>query len=427
MLPDATSEAMPRAGARRWLIAGFPALRHRNFRLFIAGQGVSLIGTWMQSVAQSWLVYRVSGSRFALGVVAFAGYLPILCLAPAAGVVADRVERHRLIVVTQVLAMLLALALGTLVATRLVTVAAVVVIAGCLGAVSAFDIPLRQAFIVEMVGPEDLPNAIALNSSIFNAARVVGPALAGSLVAAVGEAACFFLNAASYLAVLAALLSMRLNRVRRSAETPSPVLAGFLSGLDYVRHEPPLRNLLILLGIVSGLGLQYSILIPVFAKEIFHAGATGYGLLVTAAGIGSVVSALHLAARRYSRTQHRRNLLAGLGMFSVGVLGLTATRRLGFALWFQALAGYGAIRYLATTNTLLQLLVDERYRGRVMGLHTVMFLGTASAGSLVLGAVAQRFGAPAAAAIAGAVSLACGSWLATRLRRLAVRERQAAA
>ena len=426
MLPEAT-EAMPRAGPRRWLVAGFPALRHRNFRLFVAGQGVSLIGTWMQSVAQSWLVYRLSGSRFALGLVAFAGYLPILCLAPAAGVVADRVDRHRLIILTQALAMLLALALGVLVALNAVTVLAVVLVAGCLGAVSAFDIPVRQAFIVEMVGAEDLPNAIALNSSIFNAARVVGPALAGSLVAAVGEAACFFLNAASYLAVLAALLSMRLDRIRRSGETPAPVLAGFLSGLAYVRREPALRNLLVLLGVVSGLGLQYAILIPVFAKEIFHAGATGYGLLVTAAGIGSVVSALHLAARRYSRAQHRRNLLVGLAMFSIGVLGLTASRRLGLALWFQALAGYGAIRYLATTNTLLQLLVDERYRGRVMGLHTVMFLGTASAGSLVVGALAQKFGASPAAAFAGSVSLACVCWLGTRLRRLAVRERQAAA
>ncbi|TMA35944.1 MAG: MFS transporter [Deltaproteobacteria bacterium] len=427
MLPDATPEPLLRAGPRRWLIAGFPALRHRNFRLFIAGQSVSLIGTWMQSVAQSWLVYRLSGSRFALGLVAFAGYLPILCLAPAAGVIADRVERQRLIVITQTLAMGLALALGLLVAARVVTVPLVVLVAGCLGAVSAFDIPLRQSFIVELVGAEDLPNAIALNSSIFNAARVVGPALAGSLVAAVGEAACFFLNAASYLAVLAALLSLRLDRVRRSAEPSAPVLAGFLSGLRYVRREPALRNLLVLLGVVSGLGLQYSILIPVFAKEIFHADATGYGLLVTAAGIGSVVSALHLAARRYSRAQHRRNLLVGLAMFSIGVLGLTASRRLGFALWFQALAGYGAIRYLATTNTLLQLLVDERYRGRVMGLHTVMFLGTASAGSLVIGALAQRFGAPPAAALAGIVSLACGCWLGTRLRRLAMRERQAAA
>src|SRR5439155_1189692 len=192
-MAQATLEAMPRAGARRWLINGFPALRHRNFRLFVAGQGVSLIGTWMQSVAQSWLVYRLSGSRFALGLVAFAGYLPILCLAPAAGVVADRVDRQRLIILTQALAMLLALALGVLVAARAVSVPAVVLVAGCLGAVSAFDIPVRQSFIVEMVGAEDLPNAIALNSSIFNAARVVGPALAGSLVAAVGEAACFFL------------------------------------------------------------------------------------------------------------------------------------------------------------------------------------------------------------------------------------------
>src|SRR5581483_6612336 len=291
---DAVS--LPRA--RRWLASGFPALRHRNYRLFIAGQAVSLVGTWMQSVAQSWLVYRLSNSPLAIGVVVAAGYLPILCLSPFAGVIADRINRHRLIVVTQALAMLLALVLGVLVAAHAVTVRAVVVLAGCLGAVSAFDVPVRQSFIVEMVGPEDLPNAIALNSSIFNAARVVGPAIAGTLVAAVGEAACFFLNAASYVAVLVALLRMRLPRAPR-IEPHVAALRGFASGLRYVRQDPALRMLLLLLGLVSSFGLQYGTLMPVFARDVFHAGVTGYGLLVTASGIGSVASALHLAARRY--------------------------------------------------------------------------------------------------------------------------------
>jgi len=423
MLRDGASEAAPRAGGR-WLRAGFPALRHRNYRLFIAGQGISLIGFWMQSVAQGWLVYRLSGSALALGVVAFAGYLPVLCLAPVAGVVADRVSRHRLIVVTQTLLMLVALTLGALVAAGAVTVGWVVLAAAAVGLVSAFDVPSRQAFVVEMVGTEDLPNAIALNSSIFNGARVLGPAMAGSLLAAVGEAPCFFLNAASYLAVLWALLRMRLPRAGASRQ-PQALAAGFRSGLRYVRGEPVLRNLLVLLGVVCGLSVQYNMLMPVFAKKIFAVGATGYGLLLTAGGVGSMVSALHLASRRYSRAEHRRNLLLGLLIFAGGVLGLAASRRLEVALVCQALAGYGIIRYLATTNTLLQLLVDDRYRGRIMGLHTVMFLGTQPAGSLLLGALAQRFGAPAAALVSGGAALAAATWLAMRLRRVALRERGA--
>jgi len=421
--PDVGQEltpAPPPTGGRTWLEAGFPALRHRNFRLFVVGQGTSLIGFWMQSVAQGWLVYRLSGSAFAVGLVAFSGYVPILCCAPAAGVLVDRVSRHRLLIATQTILMLLALAVATLIAARQISVQLLMVFAAGVGLVSAFDVPARQTFIVQMVGPEDLPSAIALNSSIFNAARVIGPAVAGSLLGAVGEAACYFCNAASYVAVLVALLRMRLPAAAHAPRHTAPLASGLRSGVRYVWGEPPLRNLLLLLGIVGGFGLQYQVLMPVFARKVFVTDARGYGLLLAAAGVGSLASALRLASRRYSREEHRRNLLIGLTAFGIGVLGLAASRQLAAALVCQALAGFGMIRYTATTNTLLQLLVDDRYRGRMMGLHTVMFIGTAPAGSLLLGALAERMGAPTAALVSGAVTLAAAVWLGLRLRRLRV-------
>ena len=401
----------------------FPVLRHRNFRLYVVGQGLSLVGFWMQSVAQSWLVYRLSDSAFALGVVAFASYAPVLCVAPIAGVAADRVRRHGLVVVTQVLLMLLALILGIIVTADHATVPIIVVAAAATGAVSAFDIPARQAFLVEMVGSEDLPGAIALNASIFNAARMVGPAVAGLLVAEVGEGPCFLLNAASYLAVLVALWRMRLDRAA-TTQASAPT-TGFLDGLRYVQTQPVLRTLLLLLGVVGSLGFPWGILLPVFAGKVFAVGPRGYGLLLAAAGIGAVLSGLRLASRRYSRLEQRRNLLVGLVSLGAGVVGLALSGRFAVAVGVQALAGFGMVRYAATTNTLLQLVVEDRYRGRVMSLYTVMFLGTAPLGSLVLGALAERFGAPAAAFASGTVSLAAAAWLAVRLRNVARREQAA--
>jgi len=389
----------------------------------VVGQGLSLVGFWMQSVAQGWLVYRLSGSAFALGVVAFASYAPVLCVAPVAGVAADRVRRHGLVVLTQVLLMLIALILGIVVATDRATVPIIVAAAAATGVVSAFDIPARQSFLVEMVGPEDLPGAIALNASIFNAARMVGPAVAGLLVAEVGEGPCFLLNAASYLAVLVALWRMRLDQPA-AAPTSAPT-TGFLAGLRYVQSQPVLRTLLLLLGVVGSLGFPWGILLPVFAGKVFDVGPRGYGLLLAAAGIGAVLSGLRLASRRYSRLEQRRNLLIGLASLGAGVVGLALSRRFALALGVQALAGFGMVRYAATTNTLLQLVVEDRYRGRVMGLYTVMFLGTAPLGSLVLGALAERFGAPAAALVSGTVSLSAAAWLAVRLRNVARREQAA--
>src|SRR2546425_3798430 len=327
MLPGTAAEALVEPGPVRRLRAGFPALRHRNFRLFVVGQGISLVGYWMQSVAQGWLVYRLEGRPLDLGKVAFAGYLPILCLAPFAGVVADRLPRRRVLLVTQSLLGLLALALGVLVWTGAVTVPLVVLFAGGVGLVSALDVPTRQSFLVEMTSAADLPNAIALNSSIFNGARLVGPALAGALVAARGEAPRFFLNTASYVAVLAALALMRLPPVDRPRGA-YPLDAGFLSGIRYVWGAPVLRNLLLLLGVVSGLGVQYNLLLPVFARTVLGTNALGYGLLHTAGGVGAVAPALQLAAHRYPPAPRRPPPLPRPPAFPLAVLGLAASRRL---------------------------------------------------------------------------------------------------
>jgi MFS family permease len=390
------------------------------------GQGISLIGFWMQSVAQGWLVYRLQERPLDVGKVAFAGYLPILLLSPVAGVVADRLPRRTVLLATQTALMLLAAGLGALVWEGAATVRTVMLFAFGVGLVSALDVPTRQSFLIEMASPEDLPNAIALNSSIFNAARVVGPAIAGSLVTVVGEATCFFLNAASYVAVLAALARMRVPHVARASHGQA-LGSGFRSGLRYVWAAPVLRNLLLLLGVVCGLGVQYQVLMPVFARTVFDTGPEGFGLLLTAAGIGSMAASLQLAVRRYSRVQHRRHLLLGLAVFAAAVLGLAASPRFEMALACQLLAGYGMVNYLATTNTLLQMVVDDAYRGRMMGLHTVMFLGTQPFGSLVLGGLAQRLGARRAALVSGCVSLAAAAWLAFRLRRVALREQAARA
>jgi len=416
MLRETADEAAPVRAGR--LVRAMPALRHANFRLFVVGQGISLIGFWMQSVAQGWLVFRLSGSALALGVVAFAGYAPIFCFAPLAGVVADRLRRHRVLLVTQSLLALVTGTLAVLVGTGVVTVPMVVASAFCVGLVSALDVPTRQSFFVEMVGAEDLPGAIALNSSIFNGARVVGPAIAGMLVHAIGETPCFFLNSASYLAVIAALLRMRLPPVV-ARSTGAPERATFRDGLRYAWRTPALRNLLLLLGFVSSFGIQYAILMPMLADRVFGAGSLGYGLLLSGNGIGAVCSGLGLASARPSRADHRRNLLVGLVTFAAGVFGLGFSQNLLLAIVLQALAGYGMIRYTATTNTLLQLHVDDRYRGRVMGLHTVMFLGIAPAGSLALGAIADHAGARAAVIVSASVSLAAAVWLGIRLRRVA--------
>lgn len=390
----------------------FPALRHREFRRYAAAQGISLVGFWMQSVAQSWLVYRLSGSELALGIVGACAFLPVLVLAPLAGSVADRVRRRRLILLTQSLAMGIALTLGALAASDRATVAVVAVLAALSGAVGAFDLPARQAFLIDLVGPEDLASAIALNASVFNAARVLGPALAGTLVSSVGEAPCFAVNALSYLPLLMTLVA---GEGGNSASGRAAPLAAIRSGLAYVRTQPVQRALLVALGVVAGISLQANVLMPAIAERTFAAGAQGYGLLLTAYGVGAALSALRLAASRHTVADHRRHLLRGLAVFGTGLVGVGLSPTYGAAVVAQFVAGYGMVRYTATTNTLLQLLVDDAYRGRVMGLHTVMFMGTAPAGSILLGGIAAPAGPRAAILLAGAVPLFALWWLAGRL------------
>jgi MFS family permease len=399
----------------------FPALRHPDFQRYVLGQSVSLVGFWMQVVAQGWLVYRLSGSELALGAVSFASYSPALLFSPLAGAVVDRIDKWRFIMLTQTAAMLLALALGVLAARGVVTVPIVAVLACALGTVAAFDLPARQAFLVDMVGGDDLPSAIAMNASIFNTARVVGPALAGILVATVGEAVCFLLNGASYIAVLWALGGMRLRHRRR------PVVAGgsrggVRSALRYVRAQPTQAALLPALGLVSALGLQANVLMPSLALRGFGRGAGSYGLLLTAYGVGALISALRLASRRWTNAQHRRTLLYGLLVFGAGLFGVAASPSYPLAVACQLVAGLGMLRFTATTNTMIQLLVDDAYRGRVMGLHTMMFMGVSPIGGLLLGAIAEPLGPRLAILASAAAPLVAAAFLWRRLGGPAARD-----
>jgi MFS family permease len=395
------------------------ALSHRNFRLFWSGQLVSLIGTWMQSVSQGWLMHRLTDSAWMLGLLGFAQFLPVALLSLWAGVVADRVDKRRLILATQCLAMVQALALAILVATGVVRPWMLLTLAFAFGAISAFDLPARQSFLIELVGKEDLSNAIALNSAAFNAARVVGPAVAGLLIGWVGEVACFFANAASYLVVIATLL--RLDLEPRPAVVAGDAWATLREGITYVLGTAPIRNLLLLLGVTCGLGFQYMTLLPVFARQILRAGPQAYGLMVTAFGLGSLLSAVVLT-RRQDRWALRRNLLVGLSVAGVSMGAFAWSRQLPLTLAMGLGAGFGLILYVASTNMLLQLTTEDRFRGRVMSLYTFMFIGTAPVGALMSGSIAQRWGAPWATSVCALILLGGALWVSYRLKVLAARE-----
>ena len=403
--------------ARRGIAGRFPALRHPNFRRYAIGQVISLAGFWMQSVAQGWLVFRLSSqSEFALGLVAFIGYLPVFLFSPLAGVIADRIDKRRLILVTQSLAMLLAFVQGVIVVSQVATVPIVAGMAFLVGLVGAFDLPIRQSFIMELVGVDDLPAAIAFNASVFNTARVVGPAVAGVIVATAGEGPCFFLNGVSYLAALWAIGGMTARGIAR-ARSAGGRASGIRSGLAYVRRRPVVAALLLALGVVSTLALQANVLMPSLAEKVFGRSAQGYGALLTAYGLGAVVTALRLASRQYSTAQYRRNLLLGLLGMALGLGVVAGSTRYEMALAGQLLAGFGMLRYTATTNALVQLLVEDDHRGRVMGLHTVMFAGAAPFGALLLGSIGERAGPQAALVVSGAGAVLVAMWLARRLPR----------
>ncbi|MFZ3265518.1 MAG: MFS transporter [Terriglobales bacterium] len=397
------------------------ALRHRNFQLFFSGQLISLIGTWMQTVAQAWLVYRLTGSALLLGAVGFSSQFPVFLTAPLGGITADRVNRQRLVIATQIASMILAAILAWLTLSGRVQVWHIFVLAALLGIVNAFDIPGRQAFLVDMVGKEDLMNAIALNSSMFNGARVIGPAIAGILVARIGEGWCFGANAISYIAVIVGLMLMRVNCARRFGNG-SPI-EDIIEGFRWANQTKIIRALLLLIGLVSLVGMPYTVLMPVFADKILHGGARGLGILMGATGVGALFGALTLAAKTGVKGLGRW-VAVSCAMFGIS-LSLFAYSRL---FWLSVLlllpAGYSMMLQMACSNTLIQTMVPDELRGRVMALYSMMFMGMAPLGALFGGALAHRMGAPITVAVGGVACVFGAIWFGRALPELRIEARR---
>ena len=367
-------------------------MQHRNFQLFIGGQLVSLIGTWMQTTAQLWLVYKMTNSAALLGVFGFMNQVPILFLASIGGYVGDRYNRHYGVIATQVVSMLLAFALAALTFAEAIKVWELILVAFLVGIVNAFDVPIRQSFLVQMVVKEDLPNAIALNSSIFNGARVVGPAIAGFALAWKGPAWCFLLNGISFLAVLAALLSMRIQKIAVKPPQGSP-FQNFIQGFRFAMGDFPVRSVLLLLSLLSLLGLQYSVFLPIFANDILHRGAKGFGLLMSTAGVGAVLGALYFAGRTSYKGLAR--WIAGTSLTcGVGLVLFSQSRVFWFSGTILLIVGFAATVQMAATNTIVQNRVPDELRGRVMAVYATMFMGVQPIGSLIAGGVAKHIGAP---------------------------------
>jgi MFS family permease len=381
----------------------FRALQHRNFQLFFAGQLISLIGTWMQSTAQLWLVYKLTNSAALLGVFGFANQIPILVLASVGGYVGDHYNRHRGVIWTQAASMILAFVLAALTLTHLIQVWHLIFIAFLVGIVNAFDVPIRQAFLVQMVGKEDLPNAIALNSSIFNGARVVGPAVAGFAIAWIHEGWCFFLNGVSFVAVIVALLAMRIQKSEPKPAEGSP-LRNFLEGFRFAMGDLPIRSALLLLSVLSLFGLQYSVFLPVFVRDVLHREARGFGVLLSTAGVGAVLGALQFAART-SYKDLARWIAAMCAICALCLIGFSQSHVFWFSMAVLFVVGFAATSQMAATNTTLQNRVPDRLRGRVMAVYATMFMGVQPIGSLLAGGVAKRIGAPNTMAVFGGIML----------------------
>jgi MFS family permease len=392
------------------------ALRHRNYRIFFAGQLISLTGTWMQMTAQPWLVYRITDSSFWLGSIRFAEQIPVLLLAFIGGMVADRYNRHRIVIATQVTSMALALILALLTLSGVVAIWHIFAIAVLLGVVNAFDMPGRQAFIVELVEKEDLMNAIALNSSIFNGARVAGPAMAGALISGIGVGWCFFANGVSYIAVVIGLLLMRL-KPHQSVDSASASISHLLEGFRYVWHTRPIRAVILMLALISLAGMPYSVLMPIFADKILHWGAHGYGILMGSIGLGAMGGAIALAARSETKGLGKLIAYAGTGFGLVLVL-FSQSQWFWVSVFLLLPAGFCFMVQMASTNTLLQTVVPDRLRGRVMAVHITTFMGLSSFGSFIAGSVAEKLGAPLTLTLGGIACVAGSVLFAFRLPHL---------
>jgi MFS family permease len=391
----------PTTTGSRWS-EGVRALRHRNYRLFFAGQLISLIGTWMDQVAESWLVYRLTGSALLLGTVAFASQIPVFLLAPIGGALADRLDRRKILICTQSSMMLLTFILAGLTLSHRVHIWQVVTLAALTGVVNAIDLPARQAFVVDMVSRADLVNAIALNSSMFNGARIVGPALAGIVVAAIGEGWCFFANGVSFIAVIAGLGLMKIDRPRLAIEG-SP-LENIMEGFKFVAQSGPVRALMVLLGLVSFTAMPYAVLMPLFADKVLHGGAQALGLLMGCSGVGALGGALTLAMRKTLKGLSVW-VAASCAGFGMALLLFSFSRWLWLSAALLVPAGFCMMIQMASSNTLIQSMVPDRLRGRVMSVYAMTFMGMAPLGALLAGSLAHKLGAPMTVGIGGVVAI----------------------
>lgn len=393
------------------------SLRHHNFRLYFGGQSISLIGTWMTRLATSWLVYRLTGSALLLGIVGFAGQIPTFLFAPFAGVWVDRLNLRHVLVVTQTLAMLQSLALAFLTLTKHITISEIIWLSALQGAINAFDMPGRQTFLLQMVeDKQDLGNAIALNSSMVNMARLVGPSLAGAVIALSGEGYCFLIDGMSYLAVIASLVAMRLKSgaVKRTADS---MLVQLKEGWTYVSAFAPIRTILLLFALVSLMGWPFTVLMPIFAAKVLRGGPHTLGFLMAAVGTGALVSALSLAARR-SVLGLGRMIPLSTAALGAGLIIFGMSRVLWVSLLLMLICGFGMMQQMAASNTIIQTIVEEGKRGRVMSFYTVAFVGMAPFGSLLAGALARAIGAPLTVMLSGACCIAGAAWFATQLRSI---------
>jgi MFS family permease len=391
------------------------ALSYPNYRLFFGGQIVSLVGSWISMTATSWLVYRLTGSAMLLGVVGFAGQFPGFVLGPFAGAYLDRWDRHRVLVVTQTVSMLQSFALAYLTFSGRITVPAIIALNAVQGLVNAFDMPARQAFLSTMITDrEDLANAIALNSSMFNAARLIGPSIAGIVIAAWGEAWCFLADGFSYFAVIIALLAMKDVRLLNRPMAHVGVVEHVLEGWRYVFGFRPIRSLMVQLGWLCLVAMPFTVLMPVFADRILGGGPDTLGFLMTASGVGALTGALWLAGRK-SVLGLGRLILVNTVVFGTGLIGFGLSRWLFVSLGFMMIVGFGMMVLMASTNTVIQTIVDEEKRGRVMSFYTMAFLGTAPFGSLLAGWLSTRIGAPRTVLLSGVLCLATAAWFSREL------------
>lgn len=378
----------------------FRALQSRNYRLFYLGQFISLIGTWMQQIAVSWLVYRMTNSVFLLGFVGFISQIPILIISPFAGIWSDRFNKYRILIWTQSLSMIQALSLAALVLSGVIAVWQIILLSLFLGCINAFDVPARQSFIVEMIEDrKDLGNAIALNSAMFNATRFLGPFAAGILIATVGEGICFLINGISYLAVIAALLAMNIVYLRKEIQKAG-LFEEFTEGFVYVFSDAKMRSILLLLSLTSIMGIPFIVIMPAYAKDILHGGPHTLGFLMSALGAGALFGAFYLASRKSGRGL-RRTIPLSVAVFGLGLIGISFSDLLWVALLLTFISGFGMMIQVASSNTWLQMNVADDKRGRMISFFTVSLLGMAPLGSLLAGSTAGAIGVPLTLLIGG--------------------------